>query len=33
MGNGFPYAKLFGIVNEETELCLAAAHGGTTQGA
>lgn len=33
MGNGFPTAKFFRIINEDTGLCLAAAHGGTTHGA
>lgn len=33
MGNGFPTAEFFRIVNEDTGLCLAAAHGGTTHGA
>ncbi|MEV0237840.1 hypothetical protein [Nonomuraea sp. NPDC050786] len=33
MGNGFPTAKFFRIINADTGLCLAAAHGGTTHGA
>ncbi|MCA2229720.1 hypothetical protein [Nonomuraea aurantiaca] len=33
MGKGFPTAKFFRIINEDTGLCLAAAHGGTTHGA
>jgi len=32
MGNGFPTAQFFRIINEDTGLCLAAAHGGTTYG-
>ncbi|HUR09515.1 MAG TPA: hypothetical protein VM347_43745 [Nonomuraea sp.] len=32
MGNGFPDAKFFRIINEDTGLCLAAAHGGTIHG-
>jgi hypothetical protein len=32
MGKGFPTAKFFRIINEDTGLCLAAAHGGTTHG-
>lgn len=32
MGNGFPTAKFFRIINTDTGLCLAAEHGGTTVG-
>jgi hypothetical protein len=33
MGSGFPTAKFFRIINQDTGFCLAAAHGGTTHGA
>jgi len=33
VGNGFPTAEFFRIVNQDTGLCLAAVHGGTTYGA
>lgn len=32
MGHGFPTAKFFRIINDDTGMCLAAAHGGTTSG-
>ncbi|MEU5090383.1 hypothetical protein [Streptomyces sp. NPDC021356] len=32
MGHGFPTAKFFRIVNDDTGMCLAAAKGGMTEG-